>query len=113
MRPSFKIFDTLDVIKSSQILKKGSNLRSDIIKKGYTRAPHRSLLRATGLKDEDFDKPFIGVANSFIEIIPGHFFLNKYAQILKDEIRKNGCVPFEFNCIGVDDGIAMGHGGML
>lgn len=88
-------------------------MRSDKIKKGYTRAPHRSLLRATGLKDEDFDKPFIGVANSFIEIIPGHFFLNKYAEILKDEIRKNGCVPFEFNCIGVDDGIAMGHGGML
>ena len=88
-------------------------MRSDIIKKGYTRAPHRSLLRATGLKDEDFTKPFIGVANSFIEIIPGHFFLNKYAQILKDEIRKNGCVPFEFNCIGVDDGIAMGHSGML
>ncbi|WP_169764012.1 dihydroxy-acid dehydratase [Campylobacter mucosalis] len=88
-------------------------MRSDIIKKGYTRTPHRSLLRATGLKDEDFDKPFIGIANSFIEIIPGHFFLNKYAEILKDEIRKNGCVPFEFNAIGVDDGIAMGHGGML
>ncbi|NLK66514.1 MAG: dihydroxy-acid dehydratase [Campylobacteraceae bacterium] len=88
-------------------------MRSDIIKKGYTRAPHRSLLRATGLKDEDFDKPFIGVANSFIEIIPGHFFLDKFAEIIKDEIRKNGCVPFEFNCIGVDDGIAMGHEGML
>ena len=88
-------------------------MRSDIIKKGYARTPHRSLLRATGLKDEDFEKPFIGVANSFIEIIPGHFFLNKYSEILKDEIRKNGCVPFEFNCIGVDDGIAMGHGGML
>ena len=57
-------------------------MRSDIIKKGYTRAPHRSLLRATGLKDEDFEKPFIGVANSFIEIIPGHFFLNKYSEIL-------------------------------
>lgn len=88
-------------------------MRSDIIKKGYTRAPHRSLLRATGLKDEDFKKPFIGVANSFIEIIPGHFFLNKFAEIIKDEIRKNDCVPFEFNCIGVDDGIAMGHEGML
>ena len=88
-------------------------MRSDIIKKGYTKAPHRSLLRATGLRDEDFDKPFIGVANSFIEIIPGHFFLNKFSQIIKDEIRKNGCVPFEFNCIGVDDGIAMGHEGML
>ncbi|MRI82805.1 MAG: dihydroxy-acid dehydratase [Nitratiruptor sp.] len=88
-------------------------MRSDEIKKGFQRAPHRSLLRATGLKDEDFDKPFIGVANSFIEIIPGHYFLNKYAAIVKDEIRKNGCVPFEFNTIGVDDGIAMGHDGML
>lgn len=88
-------------------------MRSDIIKKGYTRTPHRSLLRATGLKDEDFNKPFIGICNSFIEIIPGHFFLNKYAEILKDEIRKNNCIPFEFNTIGVDDGIAMGHDGML
>ncbi|EDO9794775.1 dihydroxy-acid dehydratase [Campylobacter fetus] len=88
-------------------------MRSDTIKDGYTRTPHRSLLRATGLKDDDFKKPFIGVANSFIEIIPGHFFLNKYSEILKDEIRKNGCVPFEFNTIGVDDGIAMGHEGML
>lgn len=88
-------------------------MRSDEVKKGWHRAPHRSLFRATGLKDEDFDKPFIGVANSFIEIIPGHFFLNKYAEIIKDEIRKNGCVPFEFNTIGVDDGIAMGHDGML
>lgn len=88
-------------------------MRSDIIKKGYSKAPSRSLLRAVGLKDEDFDKPFIGVCNSFIEIIPGHFYLNKYAEIVKEEIRKNGCVPFEFNCIGVDDGIAMGHSGML
>ncbi|CZE50727.1 dihydroxy-acid dehydratase [Campylobacter geochelonis] len=88
-------------------------MRSDIIKKGYTRTPHRALLRATGLKDEDFNKPFIGVANSFIEIIPGHFYLNKYSEIIKDEIRKNGCIPFEFNTIGVDDGIAMGHSGML
>ncbi len=88
-------------------------MRSDEIKKGYNRAPHRSLLRATGLKDEDFDKPFIGVANSFIELIPGHYFLNKVAEVIKDEIRANGCVPFEFNTIGVDDGIAMGHDGML
>lgn len=65
------------------------------------------------MKDEDFDKPFIGVANSYIDIIPGHYFLNNYAKIIKDEIRKNGCVPFEFNTIGVDDGIAMGHEGML
>lgn len=88
-------------------------MRSDVIKKGYQRAPHRSLLRATGLKDSDFNKPFIGVANSYIDIIPGHFYLNKYAEIIKDEIRKAGGVPFEFNTIGVDDGIAMGHNGML
>ena len=88
-------------------------MRSDIVKKGHNRAPHRSLFRATGLKDEDFAKPFIGVANSYIEIIPGHFFLNKVAEVIKDEIKKAGCVPFEFNTIGVDDGIAMGHDGML
>jgi len=88
-------------------------MRSDEIKKGYNRAPHRSLLRATGVQEEDFDKPFIGVANSFIEIIPGHFFLNKVSEVIKEEIRANGCVPFEFNAIGVDDGIAMGHDGML
>ncbi|MBL0721440.1 MAG: dihydroxy-acid dehydratase [Sulfurovum sp.] len=88
-------------------------MRSSEIKEGFSRAPHRSLLRATGVKDEDFEKPFIGVANSFIEIIPGHFFLNKVADVIKDEIRDNGCVPFEFNTIGVDDGIAMGHDGML
>ena len=88
-------------------------MRSDTIKKGFQRAPHRSLLRATGLKDEDFNKPFIGIANSYIDIIPGHFFLNHYAQIIKEEIRAAGGVPFEFNTIGVDDGIAMGHSGML
>ncbi len=88
-------------------------MRSSEIKEGFDRAPHRSLLRATGVKDEDFAKPFIGVANSFIEIIPGHFFLNKVAEVIKEEIRANGCVPFEFNTIGVDDGIAMGHDGML
>jgi dihydroxy-acid dehydratase len=88
-------------------------MRSDQIKKGYERAPHRSLLRATGLVDADFEKPFIGIANSHIDIIPGHFYLQEYGRIAKDEIRKAGGVPFEFNTIGVDDGIAMGHGGML
>ncbi len=88
-------------------------MRSDEIKKGHSRVPHRSLLRATGLTDEDFEKPFVGVANSFIELIPGHYFLNKVGEIIKEEIRANGCVPFEFNTIGVDDGIAMGHDGML
>lgn len=88
-------------------------MRSDEVKKGHQRAPHRSLFRATGLVDGDFEKPFIGVANSFIEIIPGHFFLNRVSKIIKEEIKANGCVPFEFNTIGVDDGIAMGHDGML
>ncbi|MDQ1340698.1 MAG: dihydroxy-acid dehydratase [Campylobacterota bacterium] len=88
-------------------------MRSDIIKKGFDRTPHRSLLRATGLKDEDFDKPFIGIANSYIDIIPGHFFLQEYGKIVKEAIREAGGVPFEFNTIGVDDGIAMGHDGML
>ncbi|MFP4485881.1 MAG: dihydroxy-acid dehydratase [Campylobacterales bacterium] len=88
-------------------------MRSNIIKEGYQKAPHRSLLRATGLRDEDFGKPFIGVANSYIDIIPGHFFLQDYGRIIKEEIRKAGGVPFEFNTIGVDDGIAMGHDGML
>ena len=88
-------------------------MRSDQIKKGFERAPHRSLLRATGLTDADFDKPFIGVANSHVDIIPGHFYLAEYGRIAKDEIRKAGGVPFEFNTIGVDDGVAMGHAGML
>ncbi len=87
-------------------------MRSDIIKKGFERAPHRSLLRACGLSEEDFGKPFIGVANSYIDIIPGHVHLREFAQIVKDAIREAGGVPFEFNVIGVDDGIAMGHSGM-
>ncbi|HET7823965.1 MAG TPA: dihydroxy-acid dehydratase [Anaeromyxobacter sp.] len=88
-------------------------MRSDQIKKGFERAPHRSLLRAVGLVDADFDKPFIGIANSHVDIIPGHFYLQEYGRVAKDEIRKAGGVPFEFNTIGVDDGIAMGHAGML
>ena len=87
-------------------------MRSDKIKKGVDRAPHRSLLRATGLKDEDFDKPFIGICNSFVEIIPGHMHLNRFAEVVKEAVREAGGVPFEFNAIGVDDGIAMGHIGM-
>ncbi len=87
-------------------------MRSDEIKKGFERAPHRSLLRACGLTEEDFGKPFIGVANSYIDIIPGHVHLREFAQIVKDAIREAGGVPFEFNVIGVDDGIAMGHSGM-
>jgi len=89
-------------------------MRSDEIKKGFDRAPHRSLLKATGLieSNSDFEKPFIGVANSYIDLIPGHVHLQKFGKIAKESIRDAGAVPFEFNTIGVDDGIAMGHIGM-
>lgn len=89
-------------------------MRSDIIKKGLERAPHRSLLRATGCieSEADFDKPFIAIANSYIDCIPGHAHLNEVGQLVKRLVRAAGGVPFIFNTIGVDDGIAMGHGGM-
>ncbi|WP_274652171.1 dihydroxy-acid dehydratase [Paenibacillus humicola] len=87
-------------------------MRSDMIKKGFDRAPHRSLLRAAGVKEEDFDKPFIAVCNSYIDIIPGHVHLQEFGKLVKEAIREAGGVPFEFNTIGIDDGIAMGHIGM-
>ncbi len=88
-------------------------MRSDIIKKGYDKAPHRSLLRATGVVGEgDFDKPFVAIVNSYVDIVPGHVHLQEFGQQVKDAVRASGGVPFEFNTIGVDDGIAMGHGGM-
>ena len=87
-------------------------MRSDVIKKGFERAPHRSLLKACGVTDSDFSKPFIGVCNSFIEIIPGHIHLQEFGRIVKEEIRKAGGVPFEFCTIGACDGIAMGSIGM-
>ncbi len=89
-----------------------AELRSNMIKNGFDRAPHRSLLRAAGVKDEDFDKPFIAVVNSYIDIVPGHVHLQEFGKIVKDAIREAGGVPFEMNTIGVDDGIAMGHIGM-
>lgn len=87
-------------------------MRSDMIKKGIDRAPHRSLLYATGVKPMDLVKPFIGVCNSYVDIVPGHAHLNKLAEVVKEAIREAGGIPFEFNTIGVDDGIAMGHIGM-
>ncbi|HEX4935876.1 MAG TPA: dihydroxy-acid dehydratase, partial [Gemmatimonadaceae bacterium] len=89
-------------------------MRSDTIKKGFQRAPHRALLRATGqIRDAaDFDKPFIAVCNSYVDIVPGHVHLPALAQAVKEAIRAAGGVPFEFNTIGVDDGIVMGHEGM-
>ncbi|MCC7569002.1 MAG: dihydroxy-acid dehydratase [Candidatus Methanofastidiosa archaeon] len=87
-------------------------MNSDKVKKGLERAPHRGLMRACGLTDADIDKPFIAVANSFCEIVPGHVHLDEVARTVKDAIRQAGGVPFEFNTIAVCDGIAMGHGGM-
>ena len=89
-------------------------MRSDTIKKGFDRAPHRGLLRATGTiqSEADFDKPFIAIANSYTDVVPGHVHLKKFAEVVKAAVRKAGGVPFEFNTIAVDDGIAMGHSGM-
>jgi len=87
-------------------------MRSDTIKKGFQRAPHRGLLHACGLTDADINKPFIGIANSFCEIVPGHVHLNKVAQVVKQAVRQAGGAAFEFNTIAVCDGIAMAHTGM-
>jgi len=87
-------------------------MRSDTVKKGIERAGHRSLFRATGLKTEDFAKPFIGIVNSYTDIVPGHTHLHEFAAAVKAAVREAGGVPFEFNTIAVDDGIAMGHLGM-
>ncbi len=89
-------------------------MRSDTIKKDAIRAPHRSLLRATGVIDDerDFSKPFIAVANSFTQIIPGHAHLDSVGVKVRQAVKEAGGVPFEFNTIGICDGIAMGHVGM-
>lgn len=89
-------------------------MRSDKIKKGVDQAPARSLLRATGqIKSSgDMNKPFIAICNSYIDIVPGHVHLRELADVAKEAIREAGGIPFEFNTIGVDDGIAMGHIGM-
>jgi dihydroxy-acid dehydratase len=88
--------------------------RSAMIKAGFERAPHRSLLRATGViqSEDDWHKPFIAIANSYTDIIPGHVHLNELGEIVRQAIRDAGGVPFMFHTIGVDDGIAMGHIGM-
>jgi len=86
--------------------------RSDIMKKGLERAPHRSLFKAMGYTDEELARPLIGVANAANEIIPGHIHLDMIAQDVKAGIRMAGGTPVEFPVIGVCDGIAMGHTGM-
>jgi len=87
-------------------------MRSDTVKKGYEKAPHRALLRATGVREEDFDKPFVAIVNSYVDVVPGHVHLQDFGKLIKEAVRSAGGVPFEFNTIGVDDGIAMGHMGM-
>jgi len=87
-------------------------MRSDLVKKGVEKAPNRSLLRADGLKDEDFNKPFIGIANSWNEVIPGHIHLNKFLDEVRKGIIEAGGIPFTFGVPGICDGIAMGHIGM-
>jgi dihydroxy-acid dehydratase len=87
-------------------------MRSDTIKLGDARAGHRSLLRATGVGEDDFRKPFIAICNSYTDIVPGHVHLDKVGQFVKECVREAGGVPFVFNTIAVDDGVAMGHGGM-
>ena len=87
-------------------------MRSDSAKRGIARAPHRSLLRAVGLTDRELDQPFIGIVNSFNEVVPGHIHLNAIADAVKGGVRSAGGTPFELNTIGVCDGIAMGHLGM-
>jgi len=87
-------------------------MKSEAIKKGIERAPHRSLLRAVGVKPEEMSRPFIGVVNSFTEIVPGHIHLRELAQAVKEGVRHAGGFPFEFNTIAICDGIAMNHAGM-
>jgi dihydroxy-acid dehydratase len=87
-------------------------VRSDEIKLGPERAPHRALLKSLGLTDEDIAKPFIGIANSYTSIVPGHVHLRALGEAVKEGILEAGGTPFEFNTIAVCDGIAMGHEGM-
>jgi len=87
-------------------------MRSDVVKRGLQRAPHRALLHAVGLKRDDFDKPFIGVINSYSSLVPGHVHLRTIAEAVAQGVREAGGVPFEFNTIVVCDGVAMGHRGM-
>ncbi len=87
-------------------------MRSDKVKSGFERSPHRALLKATGVTDADMRKPFIAVVNSYTDIVPGHVHLQDFGRRVKQAVRAAGGVPFEFNTIAVDDGIAMGHQGM-
>ena len=86
--------------------------RSRELIEGWERAPHRTLLRRLGLDDDDFKRPFIGIANSWNEIVPGHIHLDRLGEAVKEGIREAGGIPFQFNTIAICDGLAMGHEGM-
>lgn len=88
-------------------------MRSDVVKKGIDRVAHRALLKSLGVLDEDLEKPFIGIANAYSTIVPGHMNLDKITNAVKEGVYSAGGVPFEFGIIGICDGIAMGHRGML
>ena len=87
-------------------------MRSDIVKKGAERTAHRALLKATGVTDDDMEKPFIGIANAYNDIVPGHMMLDKLTKAVREGICAAGGTPFEFGVMGICDGIAMGHDGM-
>ncbi|HNL87234.1 MAG TPA: dihydroxy-acid dehydratase, partial [Methanoregulaceae archaeon] len=87
-------------------------MRSDEVKQGYQRAPNRALLRSLGVTDEEFDRPFIGIADAWNDIVPGHTHLRSLTVKVREGIAAAGGVPFEFGVIGICDGIAMGHEGM-
>ena len=87
-------------------------MRSDTVKKGFDRAPHRALLKATGITDDDMHKPFIGIANSYTDLVPGHVHLDKVGEYVTQCVRDAGGVPILFNTIALCDGIIMGHFGM-
>jgi len=88
---------------------KTESLRSDSVKKGMSRAPARGLMRATGMKDEDFEKPLVAIANSYNTIVPGHIHLNELVAEVKKGVEEAGGVCFEFGVLGICDGIAMGR----
>ena len=89
-----------------------ARMKSDVVKRGLERAPHRALMHALGWRRTEIDKPIIGVVNSFTEVVPGHIHLRHIAEAVKTGVNSGGGVPFEFNTIAVCDGIAMNHPGM-
>ena len=87
-------------------------LRSDVLKEGVDRAPHRALLRSMGISGQSMKRPFVAIVNSWNELVPGHIHLRRLGEAAKDGVRSAGGTPFEFDTIGVCDGLAMGHHGM-